>query len=627
MAVAATDATQAELWRLLEEAQLENGASLLGEWSGLPPQEEASPQLALTTLQALCAAVKSAGIESCGASAFDDETVLALLCTRLAAIDAALARAGPGVAAESAAFLFVNIEGVTNLLAVHCAMRLLQPLRNLSAGPRLRTEALRLPLVLLARCQGADSITAPVLLSLARGDLAVAVGIAVAAVENPGVPAVPGLRLQLWQCLYQMSTPQGAAELLETQQGLSDGNDTPIHDLLTLHVAQAHWLALCLVQFDAITVTCGAAATADTQQRAALLAACLRCVHNLVASPYLWAPGRVLGRQLAGVLWPRFGFRLLAPHLRRLLQNAEGALSAGKARAASMQAARDLRRDLRTVGWLLHHSPELREQMRPLCGELAMKAARANHAPETLALAVGIAANAAALLPDSPVYRALDMVDCDRKQAVRLTFPSETNRLWINADSWAVVEQLGFWPVEESEADARAADEAAIVKLDPFGGASWDHIVDPGYEQDDEDWGDGDDWAQYSEDDDEDDLGYADEEVEAQGPLGLLEVPPPQPPTRRLVLETCIMEAPTTLLCAAPGEFRCAIDGRFCREPVRSEGGILYERASIVAFLAWKAVCPVTGCALTADELHEETAVADSAAAWLLNATCPQPIG
>jgi len=460
---------------------------------------------------------------------------------------------------------------------------------------------------------------------LSNGDLATAVALATAAMSSPGTPPITNLPLRIWQVLYDLAAPQRAAELAMglDQGGAANLNDTPIADLLNLHVAHAHRFALCLAQCRTIEAFCACAEPAA--QRAAMIVAFLRAVHNVVASQHLWEAGRVLARQLAA-LWPRIGFRLLAPHLRRLLAAAEGFSAAAK------RAAREFRRDLRTLGWLLQHCYELRQYAKPLVSEFAMRGARMNHAPETLAVAIGIAANAGALEAGGPLYVALDAVDDIRKAAVCDKFPSETNRLWVIREAWQAVEDLGYWPKEAAaatEADtltacadrhaqlqaaAHAAQDVAAIERLTATPANF-NFLDPECMAEDcwQDWADDawyDDWSTDGNDDD----WWGPEYAEPSGPLGLLNVPaPPAPPASPNT-------AATTQLCLAPDAYRCALSGHLCSQPVRAPSGVLYERSLITAWLSWNKVCPVSGDSLVATQLFEEVEVASSLARWLTDA-------
>lgn len=630
MTDAAAEGTPTELRRLLLESAVVP-AEQIDAWGHLPMSMPAPQELVLSTAEHLVSAVRSGCAPLVQYAVLGDAPWAstgveraALPCMQLAALEAVLARAGTETAGACALQIFSRLEAASEALAAHAAAQLLWP-KQWSGGRiedvPLRAQALRLPLLVLVRCVGVEAFSARELLGLTGSDcndIATAVAIAVASMKQPGTPPLPQLRARLWQVLYHLTTPQCAAEQARQADDGVRNNDTPMEELLVEHVAHAHRIAFCFAQFGVLAAACECAE--DTQHRGAVLVACLGTIQNLVASPHLWSPGRLLARQLT-VLWPRFGFKLLAPHLRRLLSNSESGAT------TAVRAARELRRDLRTLGWVLHHSPELRQYAAPLCAELAMKAARGNHPAKTLAVAVGAAANAGALQEAGPLRRTLEAVEDRRKSAVREAFPSETTRLWIIEEAWGIVEELGYWPValvlEEDDAVAgREAELAAISKLHPLAGAwQFDFLADPvfeGGEPNAESDVFGEDWdpeQAYGDDDADDDWTWGPQYAEAIGPLGILNVPAPPLP-----LSTDGRRTATVLLCEAPDAFRCAISGQLCCDPVRTPGGILYERSSIAAWLSWNKVCPVTGVPLLHTELVGDTSVSAAVAAWLSGA-------
>mmetsp|Transcript_69282 Transcript_69282/g.129380 ORF Transcript_69282/g.129380 Transcript_69282/m.129380 type:complete len:620 (-) Transcript_69282:51-1910(-) len=602
----------------LSAARLPN--EQLAAWQALPLNALAPYELVAATTRALSgfAAMHVSG----------DHALV--LCTKLAAIEAVLGRTSQEVAAACAPLVFEQLEVATDVIASVALSRLLQPGRWQLGTPEdtVLCEALRQPLFILLRCVGPDRFTARELLGLARGDLALAVSTAVAGMTGPGVPGV--WQVRLWQVLYHLSTP---ASLIE-QVGLGDASgrvqssNRPMEEIAGMQVSQALRLALCLAQFDAIAAACACAS--DPDHRGAILVSCMRTLHNLTASPYLQDAGRVLARTLV-VHWPRFGPRLLAPHLRRLLTTAE---ARGK---ASTQAERELRRDLRTLGWLLHHAPELATQAGPLCAELAMKASKGSHSPETLAVAVGAAANAGLLKGACPLTTALAAVDPKRKAMVCVQFPKETNRLWVVEDAWDIVEDLGFWPKSEASAPSQPAPPLPLGQEDralyeafasdlllPWSnphmqdGPMAYRLLDPacdtcepydGWDEDDGDWYEWQDFesAPGAEYELQEMQTYQGRGIDASGPLGLLQVPAPLPPPAEAPHSPAL-----SLICLAPEAIRCAIDGRICLEPVRTPGGILYNRPSIAAWLSWSRQCPLTGQALSMADMSDDFAVASA---------------
>jgi len=595
-------------------------SDVAASWYVLPPPPTPPPEgLARATLEALLNEPLIAYLAAVEGPCEVAETAFPQLCTVLNALDAVLSRAGTDGISERICQRLDDIA--TKAFPPRTSPMILAP--SSSAVAARRIDVLRLLLLILVRCAGVERLTSRELLSLAAGDLAIAVAVATATMREPATPAVPHLQVRLCQVLYELSTPQVSAEMATHPE--EDSGNTPIEERLRMHIAHSHRLALCLVQFKVINSACVCAE--DAQQRGAILVHTLRLIHNLTASQHLSSSGRVIARHLA-VLWPRFGFRFLAPHLRRLLTTAEGC-----SRAAH-QAQRELRRDLRTLGWVLHHCHELRQYARPLCAELAMKAAKGNHTPETLAVAVGAAANSGALEDRGPLYHALDSVDIGRKAAVCEKFPVESNRLWVIGEAWQVVEDLGFWPAcsagasgdpdahdQAMAAQAAAADLAAIARL--TGSLDFEFFDDPECDAWDSyaDWDDHDDeWAEWPDLDDTAGNGEAPWELqhlEASGPLGFLCVPPPPPPPQRATGQASIRQEVTTLLCLAPEAFRCNFDGSLCLRPVRTPEGVLYDKESILAWLSWNKVCPVTGTALGTEALVEDADMGQGISAWL----------
>lgn len=199
------------------------------------------------------------------------------------------------------------------------------------------------------------------------------------------------------------------------------------------------------------------------------------------------------------------------------------------------------------------------------------------------------------------------------------------------SDSWQLVEDLGFWPrtplggalvEDESERAARqrGLDLAAIMKL--YTGFSADDYDEPpeyecapphcGWDPNDwEDAGDGwGDWDQFEEQGDWSNWW----EAQPSGPMGSLDTPlPPQLP--RLTRRGC---AATEIVCSAPEDFRCCLNGKLCDRPVRTPAGVLYNLEGISAWLIWNKVCPVRGDPLSPAELQEDSETAAAFTRWLV---------
>mmetsp|Transcript_616 Transcript_616/g.1216 ORF Transcript_616/g.1216 Transcript_616/m.1216 type:complete len:625 (-) Transcript_616:188-2062(-) len=509
----------------------------------------------------------------------------------------------------------------------HIAAQILAPIDGGPNAPGL--EVLRLCVLLLTRCAGgARQLTSGAVLALAGGDMTTAVALCLAVIRNPGSPEIPELQVRCWQILYHYSTPHGATEF-ERFSGHST-NDVPIQERLGDHIQHLHRMASALVQFDAVTIACSC--SEDAKQRATTLVWVLRLIHNLSASENFWASGQLMARNIT-VHWPRFGFKLLAPHLRRLLTMSEGQSQ------SALTSQRELRRDLRTVGWLLHHSPGLRPSAKAMVSELAMRAARgAQHAPATLAVVIGAVANAAALEDsNSPLSRCLMDVDEVRKAAVREIFPSEVRRLWVIGRSWQVVEDLGYWPHEEEQEDdevakaARRMEEDWLAISQLHSGFPYDSTgeVDDWYENWDacgwnDQGADKSDWFTYEEvsgpeclwgPETDENQGQNLQQQAFNGPLGALSVASPIVPMSPPLGSPMSV---TALACSVPPDYRCNIDGRLCMSPVRTPQGILYDKDSISSWLTWNKVCPLTGEPLTSADLLVDNDVASGLSRYLV---------
>lgn len=551
------------------------------------------------------------------------------LCCTLEALDLVLCCCGSLGASQLAEEVMPKLDEVWDVLHRFSRAALLKPtlpessstvLRqarlvagDLSApAPRallapLGAETLRLPLQILVRCTpNGPEVTASDLLDLANQDFALAIFMAVSAMRAGN----GRLKLKLWQVLQELATFQFFSS--EVSSFRQSSEETPLQDIVAEYPSYAHGLAYCLLQADALEACCDlVAGSAEAPQRVGIIMACLQMLHCLAASDQLWSSGRLLARRIA-ILWPRFGYRVLAPHLRRLVASTEaGGLSASASN-------RELRRDLRTLGWLLHHAPELSALAAPLATEITLRLLRSNAAPETLAVAIGVVANASALDKETPLVDALAAMDEVQKEAVQEKFPEETQRrLWIIEAAWPIIEELGLWPTESTETSTdeettkRQKDIDAIAHLTPkVEGFS---SVLPGGVDDVElaTWGH--EWE--TEQQEAEDAAGATAEVLAaeaavevsksaklSGPLGDLNVPAPGPKTlgRRSAL--------FSQLATSPKDLRCALDGRLCTEPVFAAPNgdlldVLYQRSSILAWLSQRQVCPITGVALQAEDL------------------------
>ena len=71
-----------------------------------------------------------------------------------------------------------------------------------------------------------------------------------------------------------------------------------------------------------------------------------------------------------------------------------------------------------------------------------------------------------------------------------------------------------------------------------------------------------------------------------------------------------------------PPEFRCAINGHLLKEPARTPQGLVFERATIKLWLETRgSVCPLTGEALTLDDLIDDRDLRARIVSWQLAKT------
>ena len=71
-----------------------------------------------------------------------------------------------------------------------------------------------------------------------------------------------------------------------------------------------------------------------------------------------------------------------------------------------------------------------------------------------------------------------------------------------------------------------------------------------------------------------------------------------------------------------PPKFRCAINGHLLKEPARTPQGLVFERATIKLWLETRgSVCPLTGEALTLDDLIDDRDLRARIVSWQLAKT------
>ena len=255
------------------------------------------------------------------------------------------------------------------------------------------TTALRTVLTLLLRCVsggafGAGRLTGRDLLELVRGDVALAVAVATEALAAPAPPGLPRWGTKLAQMLHQLTTPEAFHFLLQWAEPELDYNATPIEELHARQLLHSRVLALSFVQFDVLDRALKAAE--DPAQRQAIMASLFRAVYNIIGNTALEEPGRLLSRNVA-LDFMRFGFRFLAPYMRKLLEDPKG-----------VESVRLLRHACRTLSWLVYHaeadgSSFMSEALRPLASEWALRGCAKGASPPVLAALVVLTANCGAL--------------------------------------------------------------------------------------------------------------------------------------------------------------------------------------------------------------------------------------
>lgn len=595
--------------------------TLLAQWNEIPPGVIAPPGLIISSSNTLCTFCEQLTAVFLQGGGSDAER--RALHVGLAALDAVLSHADENTR-NTALDHLSRLVGTYDILAADAKVGCLMPrtaIELVTEEPGM-VAPLKSPFNILARCAGAARLTVSDILELSRGDIAVAIATAAAVATDVAAPR--DLRSRIWQMLHHLTTPQLSAELAAPSQADQsiDPNATPIVELVARQVAHAHRITLCFLQFDVLEAAVSCAE--DNALRGPAISGFLRALHNLVAAPHHAMPGRLIGRRLA-VLWPRFGMRFLAPHLRKLLSVAVGSGD------PAVVAQRSLRHDLRTLGWLFYHAPELRSMAGPLTGELAVRALKQNLATETLAVSVAVAANAGYMTASSPLVMALDGADQEQRAAVCAQLPKEADKLWMVEESWVSIEELGFWPREitAEPTEAEAEPDPGMLALRGYttktverdGHTFTFDFPDAPYDPFDpySEWGEGEYEGEEEDEEDEAEDWWGEAELMGDGPLGYCDYGVPD---ASLLDGQGVMNAPAILICTAPERFRCAIDGRLCKDPVWTPHGILYDRQTITTWLSRGAaangnVCPVIGQPLTVEELTEDASLRDEIRGWL----------
>lgn len=349
---------------------------------------------------------------------------------------------------------------------------------------------------------------------------------------------------------------------------------------------------MSVIQFDVIPAAAGAGEGAE--ERASIAAAVLSMVGAMVAHRRLSGTGRLLGRHLTAHSTV-FAHRMAAPLMRRLLSAAQGAESGS---AASERAAC---RHLRTIRWLLHHSPEIRSVMWPLCSEWLLRALRfasaSNGQLGAAALATAVASGALA----TPAADALGALGPDVHDVIRAALVSESLIAPLDEGPRRQLECLGLWEDAVAWTSESATSDAGMGCQGM--GPEVPHIGT-------------------NSDDDHNQVGNASGEFDAPSEFQL--APPGE--TMGACCWPEVMSSPVAITAAggatmvlreAPANFRCSIDGRICRDPCRSPAGVLFERQTIELWLRRSSFCPVGGQALSVSELVPDDYTRAEIAEWL----------
>eukprot|EP00929_Paragymnodinium_shiwhaense_P089849 TRINITY_DN50035_c0_g1_i2.p1 TRINITY_DN50035_c0_g1~~TRINITY_DN50035_c0_g1_i2.p1 ORF type:complete len:590 (+),score=122.96 TRINITY_DN50035_c0_g1_i2:54-1823(+) len=473
-------------------------------------------------------------------------------------------------------------------LAMHLARAALQP-PALTVDEQEEADAARLPVMIFVACAGPDVLSGVALLELAAFDLVAAVAAATAALrpeKHAGRGIHGDISVALARALQGLTTPAAFMAGLQ-RSSAPDTAETSIDVLNDWQMCHLQNVTLSLIQFDSLAVAAAAGDSADA--RAGVAAALLSLIGALVSRACLAGTAQLLGRHLA-VHFAAFGHRLLAPLMRRLLSASE----AGKPAAAANSRA--LRAHLRTIRWLLHHSSELRPLLWPLCSEWFLRAARYGSVGSETSAAALAAVAFVEVLPE-PVIQILASLDDDERQALRSFITQEAALGPIETEAWRCLASFGLWDngaelcasASYASEQERASSKESADAVDALGDA--DVAADA--------------WRAETE-----------FEVHGSRPLGPCAWP------GLLTSPVTDSGGSMTVLRTAPAEYRCAIDGRICREPCRSPTGVLFERKTIEAWLRSNPVCAVSGVPLVVTDLLEDAYTRDSIAAWLIVEPC-----
>mmetsp|Transcript_89349 Transcript_89349/g.251585 ORF Transcript_89349/g.251585 Transcript_89349/m.251585 type:complete len:626 (+) Transcript_89349:69-1946(+) len=256
------------------------------------------------------------------------------------------------------------------------------------------TAPLRALFALLLRCNRSDGVSGRDLLDLVDGDAGLAMAVVAEGLGSPVPGGLPQWPSRLAKILHQLTTPDAFGWLLQRNAAVEDTNVTPIDELQQRRLHHCRALALCFVQFELLDRAMRAAE--DKSHRELVMVSLMRAVHNIVGSRWHVEPGRLVSRAIT-LDFMRFGFRFVAPLMRKLVDN-----------NTSSASVHLLRLTCTTLSWLLAHAEAdgsglLAESLRPMAAEWTLKALQHDVPSDGLAALITLAANAGCLTCDAQV--------------------------------------------------------------------------------------------------------------------------------------------------------------------------------------------------------------------------------
>eukprot|EP00747_Dinoflagellata_sp_TGD_P051663 gnl/TRDRNA2_/TRDRNA2_147469_c0_seq1.p1 gnl/TRDRNA2_/TRDRNA2_147469_c0~~gnl/TRDRNA2_/TRDRNA2_147469_c0_seq1.p1 ORF type:complete len:631 (+),score=84.23 gnl/TRDRNA2_/TRDRNA2_147469_c0_seq1:45-1937(+) len=285
------------------------------------------------------------------------------------------------------------LDATGNQLSMQATRQLLRPGTVVAE----LTEPLRAVLALLLRCCGIERFTVRELLDLTRRDVALAMAVMSEALGAAKPAGIPQWSAKMANMLHQMTNPDTCVWLLQKADPGRDFNSVPIAEIEAKELAHSQVVAFAFVQFELLDRALRAAE--DTSVRQVIFTSLLKVVHNLVAGRGLLESGRLLSRCIA-LDFMRFGYRFLAPSVRRLIDSDE---------RATGEAGRLLRHTCRTVSWLLAHAERdgsrlLADALRPLATEWTLRSLGRGASLDSVAVLLCVAANCGSLEEGTPLH-------------------------------------------------------------------------------------------------------------------------------------------------------------------------------------------------------------------------------